>query len=141
MLCSVMPTGHNTDRVESVSDSAASHRTAHKAMAVTICLLLLTLGLMKPVLRSHHFSPFYRRACSSREVARHTPLDVSDQAPDIRTVELGRSVARHLLIALDASRHLAHPLPFEVELFDAPPGVFLHRRLAPAHAGDSDPLI
>jgi hypothetical protein len=139
VLCSVMPTGHNTDRVESVNDSA-SHRSAHKAMAVTICLLLLTLGLMKPVLRSHHFNPLYRRASSSREAALHTPLDVSGQAPDIRTVELGRDVARHLLVALDASHHLAHPLPLEVELFDAPPGVFLHRRLAPAHAGDPDPL-
>ena len=136
-----MPTGHNTDRVESVSDSAASHKSAHKALVVSICVLLLTLGLMKPVLRSHHFSPFYRRASSSRDAVRHTPLDVSDQAPDIGSVELGRPVARHLLIALDARLHLAHPLLLDVELSDAPRGVFLHRRLAPAHTGDPDPLI
>jgi hypothetical protein len=111
VLCSVMPTGRNTDRVESVNDSSGLAQVVRKAMAVTICLLLLTLGLMKPALRSHHFSPSYRRTCSSREAARHTLLDVSDQAPDIRTVELGRDVARHLLIALDAGRHLAHPLP------------------------------
>jgi hypothetical protein len=95
---------------------------------------------MKPVLRSNHFGPFYRNAGSSRDAVRHTPLDVTDQAPDIGSVELGWPVARHLLMALDCRHRLAHPLQFEAELSDAPPGTFLHRRLAPAHSGDPDPL-
>lgn len=141
VLCSDAAAGHNTDRVESLNDPAASHRSAHRAVAVSICVLLLALGLMKPILRSHHFSPFYRRLGSSSEAARHTQVDVSDQAPDIQSVELCRAVSRHLLLAFATRNHLVHPSPLEAELSDAPPGVFLHRRLAPAHAGDPDPLI
>ncbi len=112
-------------------------RKANATCAFAACLVVLAVALLRPTLGKHNYGGFYRTAGCYHGPNRHVTLDVTDSAPDIQPIDLGRTAEGALSIVL-VSHWIDHWHALDPVVDDAPPGSLLHRKLGHARSDDPD---